>query len=45
LVVPVEKDFVQIRGAEIESIFEEVTLPEKEFERALARMGRVRGTN
>jgi hypothetical protein len=35
LVVPVEKDFVEIRGPEIESIFEEVTLPEKEFSSAL----------
>jgi hypothetical protein len=38
LVVPVEKDFVQIRGAEIESIFEEVTLRKQEFEEALERI-------
>jgi hypothetical protein len=38
LVVPVEKDFVQIRGAEIESIFEEVTLEKKEFDIALDRL-------
>jgi len=38
LVVPVEKDFVQINGAEIERIFEEVTLPENEFAAALERM-------
>jgi len=38
LVVPVEKDFQEIRGPEIESIFEEVTLPEKEFEDVLERL-------
>src|SRR5204862_5074162 len=38
LVVPVEKDFVEIRGAEIEGIFEEVTLPKREFEIALERL-------
>ena len=40
LVVPVERDFLEIRGPEIESIFEEVTLPQKEFEIALSRLGR-----
>src|SRR4249920_1379696 len=40
LVVPVEKDFVQIRGPEIESIFEEVTLDKEKFKIALERMGR-----
>jgi len=38
LVVPVEKDFTEIRGPEIESIFEEVTLQKKEFETALKRL-------
>jgi hypothetical protein len=38
LVVPVEKDFMEIRGREIESIFEEVTLPKSEFESALKRI-------
>jgi hypothetical protein len=37
LVVPVEKDFMEIHGPEIESIFEEVTLGKKEFEDALER--------
>jgi len=37
LVVPVEKDFIAIRGPEIEAIFEEVTLPEHEFDDALVR--------
>ena len=40
LVVPVEKDFVQIRGTEIESIFAEVTLQKQVFEEALTRLGR-----
>jgi hypothetical protein len=40
LVVPVEKDFVEIRGPEIESIFEEVTLEKEKFEIALDRLGR-----
>jgi hypothetical protein len=40
LVVPVEKDFVQIRGAEIESIFEEVTLEKERFQIALERLVR-----
>jgi hypothetical protein len=35
----VEKDFVEIRGPEIEGIFEEVTLQKREFESALARLG------
>ena len=38
LVVPVEKDFLAIHGPEIEKIFEEVTLPEAEFEDALVRL-------
>jgi len=38
LVVPVEKDFTEIRGPEIESIFEEVTLEKKIFEIALDRL-------
>jgi Domain of unknown function (DUF4922) len=38
LVVPVERDFMEIRGPEIEGIFEEVTLPELEFEKALGRL-------
>jgi hypothetical protein len=37
LVVPVEKDFRRIRGSEIESIFEEVTLPEAAFASVLER--------
>ncbi len=40
LVVPVEKDFMEIRGPEIERIFEEVTLQKEKFEIALDRMGR-----
>jgi hypothetical protein len=35
LVVPVEKNFLQIRGTDIERIFDEVTLPENEFAHAL----------
>jgi hypothetical protein len=38
LVVPVERNFLEIRGAEIERIFEEVTLPEQEFQSALERI-------
>jgi len=38
LVVPIEKDFLEIRGPEIEEIFEEVTLPERQFEDALVRL-------
>jgi hypothetical protein len=38
LVVPVEKDFMEIRGTEIENIFEEVTLDKENFEIALDRM-------
>jgi len=40
LVVPVEKDFMEIRGPEIEGIFEEVTLEKREFENALGRLMR-----
>ena len=40
LIVPIEKDFMEIHGPEIEGIFEEVTLPKREFENALDRLMR-----
>jgi hypothetical protein len=38
-VVPKPDDFAKIRGADIEKIFEEVTLPAEQFESVLARLG------
>lgn len=38
-VVPKPDDFAKIRGADIEKIFEEVTLPADQFESVLARLG------
>jgi hypothetical protein len=38
-VVPKPDDFAKIRGADIEKIFEEVTLPAAQFEAVLGRLG------
>lgn len=39
LVVPKAEDFAKIRGADIERIYDEVTLPAGQFETVLARLG------
>lgn len=39
LVTPREQDFERLTGADVETVFREVTLPEAPFQEALARLG------